>query len=300
MVYGVIFAGGYGKRLKPLTDDIPKVMLEIKRGYTILDRQLLDFKYSGIDEVYLLVGYKWRVIRERYGYTWEGLKLNYLVEKRPMGTLWALRNCSMYLDDDAIVRNGDTVSDFNLKRMMRMARDKEYGAIIALTRMKSPYAIVETEGERITGFNEKPYLNYYINAGIYYLKKHVYKYLEADYSGKEIERTFFPEIVSRGLVGAYFEDVGWFPVDNFKDLEELRKEYKNRRDRNFGYIKRVEGGYEIFIKALFDARLNIKGRARIMEGRGIINEMNYNKGDIIDVDGRSIIMALENTVMIIS
>ncbi|MEM3811743.1 MAG: sugar phosphate nucleotidyltransferase, partial [Thermoplasmata archaeon] len=51
---GAILAGGYGKRLLPLTESKPKVLLEIKENYTILDKQLLDMKDAGIKSVYLL------------------------------------------------------------------------------------------------------------------------------------------------------------------------------------------------------------------------------------------------------
>lgn len=295
MVYGVIFAGGYGKRLRPITDRIPKVMIEIRRNYTILDRQLLDFKYSGINTVYLLVGYKHKIIKRKYGNEWKGIKLIYLVERKPMGTLWALRNCALHADDDIVVRNGDTISDFNIRRMVEIGSKKKFEALIAITPMKSPYAIVELEGERIVRFVEKPYIERYVNAGLYYFKKDVLKHLHKEYQEKEIEKTFIPEIVSLGLAGAYIEEAGWFPVDNFKDLEELRKEYRNRRDREFGYVKNQGNGMEIYVKASYRARIRKVGRVIIAKGKGILNGREMVQGESVDVNSPWEFLALENS-----
>jgi len=80
---GGILCGGLGKRLRPLTDVVPKALIEIKEGYTVLDHQLNKLKSAGIDRVYLMVGHLHEKIRERYGGEWRGVKLEYLVEDRP-------------------------------------------------------------------------------------------------------------------------------------------------------------------------------------------------------------------------
>jgi len=297
MVKGVIFAGGFGKRLRPITDSIPKTLIEIKRNYTILDKQLLDFKYSDIKEIFLLVGYKHSLIKKRYGSEWNGLKINYLVEKKPMGTLWALKNLSKFVSDDLIVKNGDTVSDFNIREMEKKSISSPFKIVIAVTRMKSPYAIIETENDRIKNFVEKPVLDIKINAGLYYIKKESLLYLNESYSGKEIEKTFFPRMVNLGLAGAYFEDVKWFPVDNFKDLEELRKEYVGRRDTEFGYVKNSK---EYYVKKGYVARFVTKGTFILLNGRGILKNIGpVGRGDKIVIDKKTEYKAEENSLILI-
>ena len=54
---GMVLCGGFGKRLRPVTEKVPKPLLEIKEDYAILDKQLFDFKNAGVNEVYLLAGY---------------------------------------------------------------------------------------------------------------------------------------------------------------------------------------------------------------------------------------------------
>ena len=64
---GMILCGGFGKRLRPVTEKVPKPLVEIKDNYAILDKQLFDFKNAGISEVYLLAGFLHEKIEERYG-----------------------------------------------------------------------------------------------------------------------------------------------------------------------------------------------------------------------------------------
>ena len=88
---GMILCGGFGKRLRPVTETVPKPLVEINDDYTILDKQIFDFKNAGIDEVYLLAGFLHEKIEERYGLEYNGVKLHYVIEDEPLGTLNAIR-----------------------------------------------------------------------------------------------------------------------------------------------------------------------------------------------------------------
>lgn len=125
---GMILCGGYGKRLRPITERIPKPLIEIKDGYTILDKQLFDFKSAGIDKVYLLTGFLSEKIKERYGDEYKGVKLEYVEEEKPLGTLNAIRLGMEHVEDDVecVIRNGDVVADLNLKKMIEMGRNSDY------------------------------------------------------------------------------------------------------------------------------------------------------------------------------
>ena len=70
----MILCGGYGKRLKPYTEDMPKPLIEIQDNYTILDKQLYDMVNAGTDKVILLTGYLSEKIEERYRDNYRGMK----------------------------------------------------------------------------------------------------------------------------------------------------------------------------------------------------------------------------------
>lgn len=231
-IVGGILCGGYGKRLWPLTNALPKALLEIKKNYTILDRQLTQMKQSKVKEVYLLTGYLHEKIKERYGKKWNDMEIRYLIEDEPGGTLYAINNLLRNAEADFyLVMNGDIVTDINIMRMLEHADDNSVS--IAITRLKSPYGIIKLSEKKIAGFEEKPELPYHINAGIYVISKKLKsRFLEFDRGN--VEKMVFPMLAREGLLKPYFEEnVLWYSVDSIKDLETVRSEFANREDTSW-------------------------------------------------------------------
>jgi len=233
---GMILCGGYGKRLKPYTEDMPKPLIEIQDNYTILDKQLYDMANAGIDKVILLTGYLSDKIEERYRENYRGMKVEYSIEEKPLGTLNAIKLAidSINEHETVMVRNGDVVSDLNLKKMMKKFDSSDYPAVMFVTKMRSPYGIVELGEDHIKSFKEKPFLEYYINGGIYILDSEI---PFGDFEKGEIEKTVFPMLADSNQLGYYKEDAFWMSIDTTKDLEEIKKEYANRIDKPWGYEK---------------------------------------------------------------
>ncbi len=238
---GMILCGGYGKRFYPMTAKVPKVLLEIKKRYTVLDRQLFYFKNAGFERVFLLAGHLGEKIKQKCGDEYKGLKIEYIVERKPLGTLNAIRLGLREADEDAVVSNGDAVADINLKRMVQKFKKSRCLASIFVTRMRSPYGILRLIGWRVKSFEEKPLLEHYINAGYYCLSRRVLGLLEKFKTGN-IERTAFPELAARGQLTYYKEEGNpfWAAIDTMKDLEEVKKEYSNRMDKPWGHEKLLE------------------------------------------------------------
>lgn len=235
-VVGGILCGGMGKRLRPITDSIPKSLIEIKDNYTILDRQLFQMKHAGISKVYLLAGYLYEKIKERYNSYWNGLKIEYYVEDRPRGTLFAINNLLKMSDSEYyLVMNGDIVTDLNIRLLINQSLKN--AVTIAVTKLVSPYGIVDLFNGKIIGFKEKPTLPYYINAGIYLIDARLKEYFFA-YEEGDVEKTVFPHLAKNGLLNYYMEeDIFWQSIDSQKDLDFIRKEFINRTDRSWGYEK---------------------------------------------------------------
>lgn len=235
---GAILAGGYGKRLKPLTDEIPKGLIQIRKNYTILDRQIFDFRNMGIKEIYFLTGHLGDRIEEKYGSGKDGMSFFYMKEEKPLGTLYSMRNLiERRSDQDVILRNGDTVTDMNFKKFIDFSVKSKYMITMFVVRMRSPYGIVDLSGDTVMSFREKPLLDSYINAGIYFIKRDALGMFFDRYHYRDLERTVFPKISSMKLMGGFREDCFWMGIDSEKDLESIREMYNGRVDFPWGYSR---------------------------------------------------------------
>lgn len=216
----VILAGGYGKRLRPLTDDKPKPLIEIA-GKPIIEWQIEWLKSFGVNSFIILAGYKKEVLTEWITTNKKRLGVECLIstEDEPLGTGGAIYQVKSFLNEDFIAVNGDILTNLDVREL----QTNEGIASIALVPLRSPYGVVETEGDKIVKFVEKPILkDYWINAGVYVLKKEIFEYLPEK---GDIERTTFPTLAKRRLlVGKKFENVYWRSIDSVKDVEEASME----------------------------------------------------------------------------
>jgi NDP-sugar pyrophosphorylase family protein len=248
---GLILCGGFGKRLRPLTEKIPKPLVEIKENYTILDKQLNDFKNANVNDVYLLAGFLNEKIKERFGDEFKRIKLHYIIENEPLGTLNAIILGMNAIDNDkqCIIRNGDIVTDVNLAKMIKQGENSDYPFLMFITQMQSPYGIVEINGDRLSSFKEKPFLNYYINGGIYFSKETIDF---GEFETGDIEKTILPIMAHKSKIGYYKEDgLFWMSIDTNKDLEAIKKEYVNKTDKPWGYEKLLIETDKYMTKELF-------------------------------------------------
>ncbi len=221
-MHAVILAGGFGKRLRPLTDDRPKPLIEVA-GKPIIEWQILHFKKFGISSFILLTGYKWDVLTEWVSKNERrlGISAYFSIEEEPLGTGGALKKVKDILANESqfIVTNGDVVTNLDFSKM----DVKEWVANIALVPLKSPYGIVETRDDLITSFREKPVLeNYMINAGVYMMSSKIFELLP---DKGDVEKHTFPKLAEAGrLKGTKFKNVYWRSIDTLKDIEEASTE----------------------------------------------------------------------------
>ncbi len=308
---GLILCGGYGKRLMSHTENSPKSLIEIKDGYTILDNQLFTFKNAGFDRVILLTGHLGGQIRDRYGKKYDGVKLVYTNETKPLGTLGAIKLGIKKAKEDVVVRNGDVISDIGINRMTSKAKDSKYPATMSITRMQSPYGVVETTDTKIKSFIEKPLLDYYINAGIYYLKEETFGLFDEFTSG-DIEKILFPQLAKDDKLAFYREDAFWMSIDTAKDVQEIRREYEKREDKPWGYEKIVISTEkyltkELYIREGYQTSFHyheVKDETlSITKGSGYVQfedrKEYYRKNDNIRIKPRvpHTIVAMENTLL---
>ena len=213
----IILAGGRGKRLKPVTDYIPKPLVPIN-NIPIIEWQIKYLKKFGVDEVIICTGYKTEMIRNYLDVKNLGIKIRFSIEKLPLGTGGAIKKAGKMISEKSFfVLNGDTITNLDLKKLVKKPNS------IAAIELRTKFGILETDDEKIVNFREKKEIsNTWMNAGIYHLQREILKELP---NKGDIEKTLFPDYAKKSkLYTIKFKNVKWYSVDSFKDMEECSLE----------------------------------------------------------------------------
>ncbi len=226
-MYALILAGGKGERLRPLTDSVPKPMVEV-HGKPILWYQAQWLRNYGVTHFVMLVGYRWQVVKEYFGDGSSlGVNIAYSVEDTPLGRGGAFRRALSQLPPDeerVIATNGDVLSAQDLNPIMNIHNASGCLATIMLVPLISPFGTVEVDnGGLVIAFREKPRLPQWINGGVYILERGIEELLP---ELGDHEDSTFPNLAVEHKLGAFRSEAFWRSVDNFKDLREAEEAVK--------------------------------------------------------------------------
>jgi len=222
----VILAGGFGKRLKPLTDTRPKPMIEVL-NVPIIEWQVRWLRKFGIKDFVMCVGYMKEQIIDHIG---NGAKfdsrIDYSFEEKALGTGGALLNAKQLVSNQGsfFVLNGDILTELDPNRL-NIANSN----VLAVVPLRSPFGMVELDvNSTVRRFIEKPEIpDRWINAGLYRFTQEIFRYLPQE---GNIEVTALPALAKEGRLQAVrYKDIFWRSIDSHKDIEEASKEMKEAR-----------------------------------------------------------------------
>lgn len=218
-----ILAGGLGTRLRSIIPDTPKAMAPIQ-SKPFLEYQILFLRQYGVSTFVLCVGYRHEHIQAHFknGEDW-GIRIDYSLEDRPLGTGGALKNAERYVNDTFLALNGDSYFELDIEDLCHFhkrhkARHNDLLGTIALTQVPDPrsYGSITINNEnRILTFDEKTDdrgAASLINAGIYVLEPEVLS-LIPPMQTVSLETEVFPHILGHGAsLAAYVPDGAFFDI----------------------------------------------------------------------------------------
>jgi len=164
----LILAGGKGTRLKPYTTTIPKPLMPIGE-MPILEVVLRQLRAAGCDRVILAIGYMGQLFQAFFQDGARlGLRIDYSFEERPLGTAGPVALSLDKLDDDVLVMNGDLLTTLDYKKMFAYHKAVNAAATIGIYKreVKIDFGVVETSGDELSRYIEKPVYHFDVSMGI--------------------------------------------------------------------------------------------------------------------------------------
>jgi dTDP-glucose pyrophosphorylase len=178
----ILMVGGMGTRLRPLTNDRPKPLLEVGNK-PILETIIANFAKYGFKNIILSVNYKSQMIEDYFGDGSKfGVSIDYVHEDKRMGTAGALSLMKEQLTEPFFVMNGDLLTNVNFEHMLEYHLSNQAAATMGVREydFKVPYGVVNIEGHQITSIEEKPVQKFFVSGGMYILDTRVLSHIPDD------------------------------------------------------------------------------------------------------------------------
>ncbi len=216
----VILAGGFGSRLKPLTEETIKPMLTLANT-PMIDYSVAHLADFGIRDYVFTLSYKpEQIIDWAIGY--RDAVCHFSIETSPLGTLGGVKAAERFLDDTFVVLSGDALENVDLNTMLKKHKASGADVTMAVKRVEEThlYGVVETDSDGfITGFQEKPpkgeERSNLINLGVYIVDKRVLSKVPI-LTKFDFSKDLFPMLLKEGKIFTHFHDGYWCDIGDVK------------------------------------------------------------------------------------
>jgi len=217
----IVLAGGFGTRIQPLTNSIPKPMLPILNR-PMMEHTIIKLRDElGITEMAVLLYFKPDIIKEHFGDGSSlGVKIAYVLPDDDYGTAGAVAFAREFLDETFIIVSGDLVTNFDFKKIEKFHKKKESKLTITLTSVEDPLqfgVVIANEEEQIEKFLEKPswgeVFSDTINTGIYMIEPEILEHIPYR-ENFDFAKDLFPKLMQEDIplwgcsLEGYWRDVG--------------------------------------------------------------------------------------------
>jgi NDP-sugar pyrophosphorylase family protein len=237
----LLLAAGEGKRLRPLTESLPKPMISIG-GRPILEQNVNLLARYGIRDIAINLHHCPDAVRNHFGDGSRfGVGITYSYEPKLLGTAGAVKQLESYFHNTFIVIYGDNLINCDLKRLISFHRG--HGGIVTIAvhfrEDMSNSGVVALDGRnRVIHFLEKPQgnqpLSNWVNAGVLVLEREVLQYIPPD-APSDFGREILPNLLAKGeqIYGYKFsgdEQIWW--IDRMEDYKKVQAIFSNQRSNN--------------------------------------------------------------------
>ena len=222
----VLMVGGLGTRLQPLTDDIPKPMLEVGNK-PILQTIVEKFAEYGYLNIVMCINYKSHVIKDYFGDGAEfGVNIEYVSEKDRMGTAGALSLLKDKPQEPFFVMNGDLLTNVNFEHLhdFHISNNSIGTMCVRDYDFQVPFGVVSIKDTKILSIDEKPKHKFFVNAGIYMFDPEILDYIPKN-EFYDMPTLFKKLIDKNKKVISFPLREYWLDVGRIEEYEKANLEY---------------------------------------------------------------------------
>lgn len=221
-----LMAGGFGTRLRPLTDSCPKPLLKVGNK-PILELILESFIRSGFHRFFISTHYMPELIREHFkdGSRW-GVSIDYVHEQQPLGTGGALGLLPHdEIDMPVFMMNGDLLTTLDFANLLDFHSEHGGSATMCVREHEHrvPYGVIESDGHQIRSIVEKPLYHYFINAGIYLLSPELVKSVPPE-TRIDMPTLLEQEIARGNAVNMFPIHEYWLDIGRMEDFQRAQSD----------------------------------------------------------------------------
>ena len=223
-----LMAGGFGKRLQPLTDDTPKPLLTVGNK-PILETILDQFVEAGFHSFYISTHYKAEMVRNHFGdgSDW-GVTIKYIHEDKPLGTAGALG----LLPNDLpvmpiIMMNGDLLTKVDFSELLQFHVDSGGEATMCVREydFQVPYGVIKANAHKVESIVEKPVHKFFVNAGIYVLNPEIINKVDGN-SYLDMPYMLQEHINIAGQINMFPVHEYWLDIGQIEQFEQAQLDSK--------------------------------------------------------------------------
>jgi dTDP-glucose pyrophosphorylase len=227
----VIMAGGKGKRLLPITTDIPKPMVEVG-GKPMLEHILQQFVRQGFSEFHIAINYLGHIIENYFGdgAKWD-CRIRYMREAEFLGTAGALSLIETKFTEPFIVINGDIMTSVDFCDLIDYHATSGSMATVCARqhRMEVPFGVIQLKDGMLQTIVEKPVYEDLVSAGIYAFAPEVLKYITPG-SAIDMPQLLLALVQDKQKVGVFPMREEWIDVGRYDDLELVKRNFAAKKN----------------------------------------------------------------------
>lgn len=276
-MFAVVLVGGFGTRLRPLTNDVPKPMLPIVHRPMIV--HLVErLATAGVTDVVLALGFKPEPFQTAFPDGQYGdVRIHYAVEPEPLDTGGAIGFAARAagVHGTFLVANGDVITDLDFAALLEAHRGFGGDATLHLTAVDDPsaFGVVETDADgAVRRFVEKPAPgdtdSTLINAGTYVLEPSVLDRIPL-LQRVSVERTVFPALVDEGRLFGMSTDDYWLDAGNLEQYLQanidLVRGVRYGTGLNGVHSRAIVDDDAIVVESVIGPRARVEAGARITD-----------------------------------